>query len=83
MFPVFTSVMKSAMINVFAQKEAFVKCFVVAIKFYANLHFMVVIVLKVIVPLIIVHALSMEENAIHKDAKIATFKNQKIFVVKI
>ena len=71
------------MINVCVHKEAFVKYFVVAIKFYVNLHFMVVTVLKVIVPLITVHALYMEENVIHKDVKIATFKNQKIFVVKI
>jgi hypothetical protein len=83
MCPVYTSVMKYVTINVFVQKEAFVKYFVVAIKFYVNLHFMVVTVLKVIVLQIIVHVLSMEENAILKDAKIATFKNQMKFDAKI
>jgi hypothetical protein len=44
---------------------------------------MVVTALRVIVPLIIVHALSMEENAILKDVKIATSINSKKFVAKI
>ena len=83
MYPVYISEMKFEMINVFVQKEAFVKYFVVAIKFCANQHIMVVTALRVIVPLIIVHVLSMEENAILKDAKIATFKNQMKFDAKI
>ena len=83
MYPVYISEMKFVMINVFVQKEAFVKYFVVAIKYYVNQHITVVTVLKVIVLQIIVHVLSMEENAILKDAKIATFKNQMKFDVKI
>ena len=75
--------MKYVTINVFVQKEASVKYFVVAIKFYANQLIMVVTALRVIVPLIIVHVLSMEENAILKDVKIATFINLKKFVAKI
>jgi hypothetical protein len=71
------------MINVNVQKEASVKYFVVAIKFYVSHHYMVVIVLKEIVLLIIVLVLSTEENVIHKDAKIAIFKNMKKFDAKI
>ena len=83
MFLVFTLEMKFAMINVAVLKEAFVKYFVVVIKYYANLHYMVVIALKEIAPLIIVLVLLMEENVIHKDAKIAIFKNMKKFDAKI
>ena len=83
MFPAFILEMKYAMINVSAQKEAFVKFFVGAIKYCANQLFMDVTVSKGIVPQIIVLALSMEENAIHKDAKIVIFKNLKKFVAKI
>ena len=83
MSPVFISETKYVMINVSVQKEVFVKCFVGVIKSYANQLFMDVTVLKGIVPPIIVLVLSMEENAIRKDAKIAIFKNSKKFVAKI
>jgi len=83
MYPAFISEMKSVMINVSAQKEVFVKFFVGVIKFCANQLFMDVTVSKGIVHQIIVLALSMEENAIRKDAKIVIFKNSKKFVAKI
>jgi hypothetical protein len=59
--------------DVLAQKGVTAKYIVNAIKFYVNLHIMDAIVLKGIVPQIIVHAISMGENAIHKDVKIAIY----------
>ena len=62
--------MKFVMKNVFAQKEVLVKFIVDVIKYYVNMHIMDAIVLKGIVPQIIAHVMSMEENAIHKYVKI-------------
>ena len=75
--------MKFAMRNALAIKEDIVNFIANATKLYANLHIMDVIVQKGIALLIIVLAISMEENATPIAVKIVIFKIKIIIVAKI